>query len=290
MPSQLHEAMVEMLRSHPDLVARLLREAGLPGLGWYDQIVSDSADLGAVVPLELAADCVLRVVRGGRTELVVVVEVQLAIDARKSFAWPAYVVGARTRHRCDVVLLVVTPSDSVASWARRPISLGPNTGSVQAQVIGPREMPIIVEEEAARASPELAVLAAIAHGQDSDIGLVKAIATAAYAAAFTLPDERAQVYYDLIWAALSEAAREALQMIPQNYEYQHEGLRRAKAEGKEEGKAEEASLALLGVLEARGLVTTAAQRATILSCTDVEQLRAWLVAAVSAPSVDAVVG
>jgi hypothetical protein len=38
-------------------------------------------------------------------------------------------------------------------------------------------------------------------------------------------------------ANLSEAARKALDMLPQNYEYQFEGFRRAKAEGKAEGEA-----------------------------------------------------
>jgi hypothetical protein len=108
------------------------------------------------------------------------------------------------------------------------------------------------------------------------------IANVAITAAFTLSDHRVQVYYDLIKAALSESAREALEMIFQNYQYQDEGLRRAKAEG-ELG----ATIAgLIDVLEARGFALGTSQRTRITECTSIEQLRKWHRAAVSAASVD----
>lgn len=59
--------------------------------------------------------------------------------------------------------------------------------------------------------------------------------------------------------------------------------RKVKAEGKAEGKAE----AVLEVLGARGLTVTAAQRRQVLACADDALLVAWLRAASTAPSVEA---
>ena len=296
-----------MLRGHPDLVVELLGGPKSVYIPPYDAIVSDSADLGAAIAPELAADCLLRVERNGQTVLVVIVEVQLSIDLQKTFSWPAYLIGARTRHRCDAMLAVIAPYASVANWARRPIEIGPNAGFVRPTVIGPEEMPSVLHLDEACKLPELAVLSAITHGHDDDAVRAAAIASTAIAAAFTLNDHRAQVYYDLTAAALSDAAREALQMIPQNYEYQDEGLRRAKAEGELKGKAEgelkgkaegelkgkaegelkATALALIGVLETRGFVVDPEVRSRVFACGDVEKLRSWLFAAVSAPSLDA---
>ncbi|MCG5053705.1 MAG: hypothetical protein KA712_12150 [Myxococcales bacterium] len=80
-PSFLHEALVQLLRSHPLLAVELLRAATPSALPAFDTVVSDSADLGSELAPEAAADCVLRFEAGGRTVFVVVVEVQLSVDA-----------------------------------------------------------------------------------------------------------------------------------------------------------------------------------------------------------------
>jgi predicted transposase/invertase (TIGR01784 family) len=54
------------------------------------------------------------------------------------------------------------------------------------------------------------------------------------------------------------------------------GLAKGEAKGKAEGKAEGQARAVLAFLEARGLAVTAAQRARILGCTDLEQLDRWV--------------
>jgi hypothetical protein len=242
-----------------------------------------------------------------------VVEVQLAHARDKLYSWPVYLTSARNRHETDALLLVVTPSESVAKWARKPIHLGPTAGFIQAVVIGPGQMPAITDAEKADQYPELAAISAITHGRSKQIELSVKIAQTAIEAALKLPDHRAQVYYDLIWAALSAEVKEALKMIPQNYQYQHEGLRRAKkeglvegkaegkaegeakgkaegeAKGKAEGKAEGEAIgvaeSLLDVLRLRGLSPTATQRRQIHATKDVAQLRRWLEAAMSATTV-----
>ncbi|MBX3695756.1 MAG: DUF4351 domain-containing protein, partial [Steroidobacteraceae bacterium] len=97
----------------------------------------------------------------------------------------------------------------------------------------------ITEEAQARSAPELAVLSAMAHGRDADIGKAARIAAAAQAASARLDDDRSRLYFDLVLASLSEAARKELQaMDPAKYEYQSEFARRYVAQGKAEGKAE----------------------------------------------------
>lgn len=74
-------------------------------------------------------------------------------------------------------------------------------------------------------------------------------------------------------------------MIPQNYEYQHEGLRRAKTEGKAEGEAMGVAESLIDVLQLRGLSPSAAEREQIHATKDVAQLRRWLASAMAATTV-----
>lgn len=139
---------------------------------------------------------------------------------------------------------------------------------------------------------------------------------AAFIAMAHLDDERARLYLDLILARLDKKTRRALEaMRMQKYEYQSEfakkyygqgkqegfaeGLSQGKAEGeargkaegeargKAEGKAEGEARAILAVLEARGLEVPVKVREVVLACTDLAQLDAWIRAAVSVPSADA---
>lgn len=67
-----------------------------------------------------------------------------------------------------------------------------------------------------------------------------------------------------------------------------EGKVEGKAEGLAEGEAKGKAEAVLAFLESRGLPVTAAERKTVLACTDDAQLDAWIRAAATAPSAEAV--
>jgi hypothetical protein len=283
MPSVPHEAVVEVLRENPQLVIELLTHALRLELPEHDQVVPESTDLGSALPTELRADMVLRFDRERRPVLGVVVEVQLSVDGGKTFSWPAYAISLRARHRCPVVLVVIAVDRAVARWARRPIVFGPVSGHLMPLVLGPDELPVITDPDVAAATPELATLSALAHGRDADVERAVRIASAAALAVLRLPDRRAAVYYDLILAALGEAARKAFAMFPRDYVFQDEGLRRAHTEGEAKGRAE----AVLVVLDARGIEVTAGVRARILACTDDAVLERWLRAAVSVGEADA---
>jgi hypothetical protein len=166
MPSQLHEALLLLFRNRPELAPELLREALQFEVPAYNEARIESADLTDVQPAEYRADLVV-LLYDSKPVLGIVVEAQLSPDEHKRYAWPVYAVGLRARMRCPVCLLVVTPRDAVARWAALPIDLG-GGNRFSPLVLGPAGVPQITDHARAKADPELAVLSAMAHGQDAD--------------------------------------------------------------------------------------------------------------------------
>ncbi|MFI6518508.1 hypothetical protein ACIBF1_23330 [Spirillospora sp. NPDC050679] len=75
-------------------------------------------------------------------------------------------------------------------------------------------------------------------------------------------------------------------MSAQTYPFEHGIKAEWKSEGRAEGRTEGEAQSLLVVLEARGIRLSAANRDRIVSCTDEEQLRAWLTRAANATTED----
>lgn len=237
MPSQLHEALLQLFRNRPVLAPELLHDALHLALPSYTDVRIDSADLTEIQPAEYRADLVVLLLDGAPV-LGIVIEVQLSADERKRFVWPAYVANLRARFECPVCLLVVAGDEAVARWASKPVEIGGGNRFVPL-VLGPSGVPEITDEVAAQSDPELAVLSAMAHGRDTDVHKSVQIALAAAGASVGLDPDRSSLYLDLILASLSEAARRELQaMKPAKYEYQSEFARRFVAQGREEGRIE----------------------------------------------------
>jgi hypothetical protein len=266
MPSLTHEALLLLFRNRPELAPELLREALGIELPAYTEVRVESADLTEVVPAEYRADLVVLLV-DGKPVLAIAVEVQLARDDRKRFTWPVYAAGLYARFECPAVVLVVTPAPEVARWAAEPIRLGP-VSSFSALVLGPDAVPVVTDPARAEADPELGVLSAMAHGRGNVEQAVQ-IALAAIAGAKLVQDRDVSVlYFDLIDAALSEAARKAFQMLPQGYEFQSETLRKNVATTK--------AAAVVAVLEAREIALSEEQKNRILTCLDIKLLDQWI--------------
>jgi hypothetical protein len=70
----------------------------------------------------------------------------------------------------------------------------------------------------------------------------------------------------------------------------NQGKLEGKIEGKTLGIAEGKTLAILRVLEKRGLPITGDQKHRIISCTDAATLDAWLDAAITASTIDELLG
>lgn len=291
MPSLRHEALVSLFLNRPELGPELLRQALGVAVPEYTSATVESPALNQVTPTSYTADAVVVLRRGSKPVLGIVGEVQLTKDARKLFTWPVYGATVRADLECPTCILVVTPSADVAAWAARPIQLGPSW-TLQPLVVGPESIPVVTDEQEARAAPELAVLSAVAHGGGNPETAVQ-VALAALRGCVDLEDERSVLYSDFVRSALSEAARVLLEEVMQirDYEFQSEFARKHIALGKAEGKAEGETAAraqdIILVLEARGLPLSEQQRERILSSRDGKQLQDWLVRAATADTVDA---
>ncbi|MEJ1963835.1 MAG: DUF4351 domain-containing protein [Gammaproteobacteria bacterium] len=219
------------------MAAELMRAALRAKVPAYTEARVVSADLTDMQPAEYRADMVIQLF-DSEAVFGIVLEVQLAVDKRKPFVWPAYVANLRARLECPVCLLVVTPDNAVARWAARPLEMGGLHRFVP-YVLGPSGVPEVTDESAANVNPELAVLSVMAHGRDADTERSVRIATVAQMAAAGLDADRSKLYFDLIINSLSEAARNALNdMDARKYEYQSDFARRYVAEGRVEGRVE----------------------------------------------------
>jgi hypothetical protein len=275
MLSLQHESMLLLFRNRPELAPELLRDVLHVEVPAYSEARVESAELTDVNPAEYRADLVVLLV-DGQPVLGIVVEVQLGEDPRKRFTWPVYVAGLRARLKCPACVLVVTPTEAMARWCRKPIDMGPGNTFLPL-VIGPSSVPVIDDAAVAERDPELAILSVMAHGHEAR---AEVLGRAALLGMLRLSDERQVLYSDLVFAALSEAARAAPEdlMASGNYEFQSDFAKKHQARG--EAKA------LLAVLESRALHISDEARARILACADATRLDAWVRKAITVKSVD----
>jgi hypothetical protein len=276
MPSLLHEGLLDLIRERPEFVAQLLRDLLHLDVPRFTEARLVDPVLNEPIPTEYRADAVILFV-DGRPVFGCIVEAQLSEDAQKHFSWPMYAVAARARYRCPFVLVVVAPEESVARWAQKPIALG-GSQLWSPLVLGPAEIPVITDPVVAIAEPELAVLSALAHARlESETAL--AVARAAVAAITSIPNEQQVVYFHLLKAIVSTAARKAFEMLPERYfkylteeerQRMHDATAKGLAEGTAKGRAEGLILAIGKVLESRGIVASEAIVARLGRVTEAE--------------------
>jgi hypothetical protein len=305
MASMLHEGLLALFRNRPALAPELLQGGlGLTLPAWSEARLG-SAEFTQVVPTEYRADLVVLLL-DGQPIFAIVVEVQLSRDEDKRKSWPVYLTSLRSRIGCPTALLVVAPDAAIARWCAQPIELGHPGFALRPLVAGPDSIPVIVDKQAAEQDPELAVLSAMAHGHQDEVGA--AIAQAVIGAARGLDADRSSFYVDLAVSSLSEAARRALEALMKSgsYVYQTEFVGQWIAKGRQEGMQEgmqegrkvglEEGLqkglhdgeltALFEVLDARGLEVDDSTRQRLQACTDLAQLKLWVRKAVTVESVE----
>jgi hypothetical protein len=281
-----HEILVDLFKHRPSLGAEILAEVLGFSIPPYTEARLASSDLTEIQPAEYRADVVAILLEGDEPVRVIIVEVQLAADLHKRFSWPSYVTNSRAAHRCPVGLLVVAPDPGVAGWCAEPIETGVPGFVLRPPVLRRSAVPVVTDPEEAARRPELGVLSVMAHGE-TEQGTT--IAEAVLPAIRELDDERARLYYDLVYNSLNQAARRALEELMKGYEYQSDFARKyvaqGRAEGLAEGRVEEAARAVLAVLRARGIAVPDSIRERILAQKDPERLERWLEKAAVASSV-----
>jgi len=186
----------------------------------------------------------------------------------------------------------VTNDRKVARWAAGPFRSGQTT--LRPIVLGPDDIPVITSVEEAKRSIPLAFVSGIVHGRDRtavQIGLALAHALA------DSDDDGHGIYWDAFLASLSKAVRKELEMelrvlVSENWRPRSdwgkdlfakgeakgraEGKAEGSVEGKVEGKTEGTAVAILTVLDARGLSIDPALRKRITVCNDLPLLERWL--------------
>jgi hypothetical protein len=294
MPSMVHEIFVDLFKNRPSLAAEMLSEVLGVSLPAYTEARLASTDLTEIQPAEYRADVVVVLLDRDIPVRVVIVEVQLAVDSRKRLSWPAYVTVSRAIHGCPADLLVMAPDPNVAGWCAEPIEIGVPGFVLRPPVLRQTDVPVVTDPAEAARRPELGVLSAMAHGET---GQGATIAAAVLPAIQEIDDDRARLYYDLVYNSLNAAARRAMEAMMKGYEYQSDfakkyvaqGRTEGRTEGRAEGRTEEAARALLTVLRARGIAVPDAVRERILAQKDPERLERWLEKAAVASSVTAVI-
>jgi len=274
-----------MFRDQPKLAAELLRGPLHIPVPDFDEARLSAGELTDIAPTEYRADAVITLVDQGSVVLAVVIEVQLRIDRQKRRSWPAYVATLHARLGCPVVLLVVCPVQTVADWCTPPISIGPPGSVLTPVALGPTQVPVITDLNAARRLPELAVLSALAHGASADpITVFDALLTALD----VIDREHASLYTDLIFAVLPAAARDCLEefMTTTSHRYQSDFARRYFHQGEIEGEARGEAKALFAILEVRGIQVPDHVRDEIASCTDLDRLDGWVRRAATANKIE----
>jgi len=277
-----HEILVDLFKNRPSLAAEILVEVLGVSLPPYTEARLASNDLTEIQPAEYRADAVVVLLDRDIPIRVIIVEVQLAVDSRKRLSWPAYVTVSRAIHGCPADLLVVAPDPVLAGWCAEPIEIGVPGFVLRPPVLRRTAVPVVTDPREAARRPELGVLSALAHGE-TDQGTT--IAATVLPAIRGLDDDRARLYYDLVYNSLNEAARRALETIMKSYEYQSDFAKKYVAQG----RAEEAARNLLTVLRVRGIAVPDAVREHILAQKEPERLERWLEKAAVAASVTAVI-
>jgi hypothetical protein len=264
-----------MFRDQPAFVADVLEDVlGIPIPGHTNARVT-SSDLTDVAPTEYRADTVITLSDDTGLVLAVVVEAQRRIDPRKRQTWPVYVATLHARLGCPIILLIVCPAQSVATWCAEPIIVGTPGLTLTPVVLGPNDVPVVTDTDQAKRQPELAVLSAMTHGARHRDPVFHALLTALD----VLGPDHADLYADLVLAALPTAARRLLEefMTTTSHRYQSDFARRYFDRGEARGEAD----AVVAVLEARGIDVPKDVRERITSCTDLDQLKAWVRRAVT---------
>jgi hypothetical protein len=304
MASFKHQGLCKLLGERPGFVPVLLQT--LLGMKLPSNVVIVPApetirELG--LP-EHAADVVVahRRATSRRLNEAFVFEVQLRPDRDKWWSWPVHLCGTRARHRCPTTLVVITTNERTARWAAAPIDFGRTQGMLRPLVIGPQQIPRMLELHEARACPELATLAVIVHGHHPGSKRLGRNALEAVLERLAKRRERDRLLLELIlgslpagtlreiedemdvhatpllskWSKQRIAEGRALGKREGLQKGLQKGLQQGRRDGRQEGQHEGRQRALLLVLRSRGLAPKPTQLRRIGICTDSRQLDAWL--------------
>lgn len=275
MPSLEHNGFVDMFRENPSLAPHFLATLFHLDVPPYASVAVVEAALDQLIPVEFRADLVLELRdASGATVLAIVLEVQREKDPDKKYSWLVYVAAVRARKRCPTIVLVVAPDADVAAWAMAPIDVGLGRGSLSPLVLGPAIVPEVTEEAHAERETELAILSAVAHGNGPNgIDVVQAV----FSALGRLDQEHAAVYFQIVYNALREPMRRALEVMSMERQSEEKATFPPFAQRLiDRGEIEGTRGVLLRLVARAGIAFSEDDRARVRDCADLATLNRWV--------------
>ncbi|PGH49148.1 hypothetical protein [Streptomyces sp. Ru87] len=288
MVTSQHEASHRIFGDRPELLSPVFRILGvpLPAAAAIEVLTPDATEIR---PLERRVDSVLRVEPcDGSGGFLLAIEAQGRRDRIKAVSWAYYLSFLKAKYECPALLLVVCQDKATADWAAGPFRLGPEGWaalSVHPLVLGPGNVPVILDPDEAAGNLALAAFSAITHGRDREAPAI----LEALACALGTADPESVVYYsEMLEIGLGNTpARDIWRnlMTVGSYfpgrgtlveEKFLEGKAEGKAEGQAVGQAEERARLVVRVLENRGVSVPPEVRERVAGCADLETLGRWL--------------
>jgi hypothetical protein len=273
--------MHRIFHQDSELIGRTFQTLGL-ALPTPDTVSVISGDVTEIRPLERRIDTLLRCETASGEAYLVLVEAQRSCDSDKPYSWMYYLAYLADRYKLPVLLLVVCQDRGVAKWASQPFKRGAGDWAaltLRALVVGPHNVPMVVDGEVASRDVLLTVLSVLTHANDAE---VDAILKALVSALKTLDDEeKAYDLAELTLVGLEDTPAGTIwrQMMAMDTSFYRSSFsRQLRAEGAVEGRIS----SVHRVLDKRGVMMTEVQRARLYGCTDLDQLDTWLDRAVTA--------
>ncbi|MBO1285155.1 hypothetical protein G6W47_30545 [Streptomyces sp. CAI-21] len=286
MVSSPHEAMHRVFQDHPGLFSRVGPALGVdfPAYTSFDVMPTDLTELQ---PVERRVDTLLRFDTERDGSFLLAVEAQGRKDPAKLASWAYYLGYLNSKHEVPPVLLVVCQDRATARWASQPIRIGPaawTSFAVFPLVAGPHNLPVITDPAEAAEDLALAVLAAVTHAKEPDVG---AILKALSAALRDVPEDVANPLAELTAQGLGKLPAADLwrNLMAVDLSFYKSPM---VQEIREESRAEGEARALLRVLQSRGFRLSAELEQQVSGCRDTATLNRWLDRAVTAETLDEV--
>lgn len=177
---------------------------------------------------------------------------------------------------------MLCPDTETAAWYADPVHTGMGGSLFRPRVLFPERVPAITDPAQVANDPSMGVLSVAYHGADD------AVADAFITGVGALGDIRTPQYYEYGFSMSAEGVREILRrlMASTHWPVYSPFAKEHYGKGEEAGRIEDRREVVLETLKERGVELTNSQWKRITDCTDLEQLRAWSKAAITAISAD----
>ncbi|MDJ1133882.1 hypothetical protein [Streptomyces iconiensis] len=247
-------------------------------------------------------DSVLRIKPAdGGTPTLLAIEAQSEPSPKKAASWAYYTSHLHAKHNCTVLLVVVCHDKATVEWAAGPHRLGSADWTiltVTPLVLGPGNVPLILDADEAAKDLPMATFAAMTHGKSPDAPAI----LDALARALGRADVESRNYYsELLESGLGNtpAQRTWRKIMKVNGSYfpgrgtlveetflegkaaglaegeargEARGEVKGEARGEAKGRAAERARMVLYVLDNHGVTVSDGIRKLVSDCTDLDVL------------------